>query len=133
MPSLTGLSNSGIEPRSPTLQTDSLPAEPPESESEVAQPCSNPTLCNPMDCIIPGSSFHGIFQTGVETLEWVAIFFWVDYKSLSNSISNWYPGISVFYTYILKNLQLLSNSTPSAPPSLLSLPPHNLPLLAPSS
>ena len=31
-----------------------------KSESEVAQSC--PTLSNPMDCSLPGSSFHGIFQ-----------------------------------------------------------------------
>ena len=31
-----------------------------ESESEVAQSC--PTLCDPMDCRLPGSSVHGIFQ-----------------------------------------------------------------------
>ena len=41
------------------------------SESEVAQSC--PTLSNPMDCSLPGSSVHGIFQAGV--LEWVAIAF----------------------------------------------------------
>ena len=39
-----------------------------ECESEVAQLC--PTLCNPMDCSLPGSSVHGIFQARV--LEWVA-------------------------------------------------------------
>ena len=38
-------------------------------ESEVAQSC--PTLC--MDCSLPGSSIHGIFQARV--LEWVAISF----------------------------------------------------------
>ena len=37
--------------------------------SEVAQSC--PTLCNPMDCSLPGSSLHGILQARV--LEWVAI------------------------------------------------------------
>ena len=43
-----------------------------ESEkSEVAQSC--PTLCNSMDCSLPGSSVHGIFQARV--LEWVAIAF----------------------------------------------------------
>ena len=42
-----------------------------ESESEVAQLC--PTLCNPMDCSLPDSSVHGIFQARV--LEWVAISF----------------------------------------------------------
>ena len=39
--------------------------------SEVAQLC--PTLCDPMDCGLPGSSFHGIFQARI--LEWVAISF----------------------------------------------------------
>ena len=39
-----------------------------KSESKVAQLC--PTLCDPMDCSLPGSSIHGIFQARV--LEWVA-------------------------------------------------------------
>ena len=42
-----------------------------KSESEVAQSC--PTLSDPMDCSLPGSSIHGIFQARV--LEWVAIAF----------------------------------------------------------
>ena len=42
-----------------------------ESEIEVAQ--SSLTLCNPMDCSLPGSSVHGIFQAIV--LEWIAISF----------------------------------------------------------
>ena len=42
-----------------------------ESESEVSQSC--PTLCNPMDCGLPGSSVHGISQARV--LEWIAISF----------------------------------------------------------
>ena len=37
-------------------------------KSEVAQSC--PTLSDPMDCTLPGSSVHGIFQARV--LEWVA-------------------------------------------------------------
>ena len=41
------------------------------SESEVAQSC--PTLCDPMDCSLPGSSVHGILQARI--LEWVAISF----------------------------------------------------------
>ena len=40
-----------------------------KSESEVAQSC--PTPSHPMDCSLPGSSIHGIFQARV--LEWVAI------------------------------------------------------------
>ena len=42
-----------------------------KSQSEVAQSC--PTLSNPMDCSLPGSSIHGIFQARV--LEWGAIAF----------------------------------------------------------
>ena len=40
-----------------------------KSESEVVQSC--PTLSDPMDCSLPGSSVHGIFQARV--LEWVAL------------------------------------------------------------
>ena len=38
-----------------------------ESESEFAQSC--PTLCDPLDCSLSGSSVRGIFQARV--LEWV--------------------------------------------------------------
>ena len=39
-------------------------------ESEVAQSC--PILCTPMDCSLPGSSVHGIFQAIL--FEWIAIY-----------------------------------------------------------
>ena len=42
-----------------------------KSESEVTQLC--PTLSEPMDCSLPGSSVHGIFQARV--LEWGATAF----------------------------------------------------------
>ena len=42
-----------------------------ESKSEVAQSCL--TTSDPMDCSLPGSSIHGIFQATV--LEWGAIAF----------------------------------------------------------
>ena len=42
-----------------------------KSESEVTQ--SSPTLSDPMDCSLPGSSIHGILQAKV--LEWGAIAF----------------------------------------------------------
>ena len=42
-----------------------------KSESEVAQSCL--TISDPMDCSLPGSSIHGIFQARV--LEWGAIAF----------------------------------------------------------
>ena len=42
-----------------------------KSESEVTQSC--PTFSDPVDCSLPGSSIHGIFQARV--LEWGAIAF----------------------------------------------------------
>ena len=52
-----------------------------KSESEVSQSC--PTLCNPMDCRLPGSSVHAIFQARV--LEWGAITF----SAIHSSILVW--------------------------------------------
>ena len=53
-----------------------------KSESEVAQ--SGPTLSDPMDCSLPGSSVHGIFQARV--LEWGAIEGSENFRSNLNSI-----------------------------------------------
>ena len=50
-----------------------------KSESEVAQSC--PTLWDPMDCSLPGSAVHGIFQARV--LEWGAVAFSLYFCSLS--------------------------------------------------
>ena len=52
-----------------------------KSESEVAQSCL--TLSDPMDCSLPGSSIHGIFQARV--LEWGAIAF---FKGKKGDIKN---------------------------------------------
>ena len=49
-------------------------------ESEVAQLC--PTPSDPMDCSLPGSSIHGIFQARV--LEWGAIAF----SSVESNLKN---------------------------------------------
>ena len=72
---LGDLPDSGMEPLSPELAGGFFSAEPPLKSlilwSEVAQSCL--TLCDPMDCSLPGSSIHSIFQTRV--LEWVAISF----------------------------------------------------------
>ena len=56
-----------------------------KNESEVAQLC--PTLSDPMDYSLPGSSIHGIFQARV--LEWGAIAFSFHYLHMSpnNTIS----------------------------------------------
>ena len=63
---------SRIKPGSPIMQVDSLTSwATTEAQSEVIQSC--PTLCNPMDYSLPGSSVHGILQAIV--LEWVGISF----------------------------------------------------------
>ena len=48
-----------------------MPFPSPMSESEVIESC--PTVSDPMDCSLPGSSVHGIFQARV--LEWAVISF----------------------------------------------------------
>ena len=81
----------GIKPRSPALQVDALPSEPPgkplyaAAAAKSLQSC--PTLCDPRDVSPPSSPVPGILQA--RTLEWVAISFskaskWkVNVKSLS--------------------------------------------------
>ena len=76
-------------------------------ESEVAQLC--PTLSNPMDCSLPGSSIHGIFQAGV--LEWGAIAF-----------SN--PGLGVLIVGINKCLLYECQMSPK-PAEVSGFPAHN--------
>ena len=58
-----------------------LPFPSPMRESEVTESC--PTLSNPMDCSLPGSSVHGIFQARV--LQWGAIAF-SDINEVINSL-----------------------------------------------
>ena len=59
-----------------------------KSESEVAQSCL--TLCDLMDCSLPGSSIRGIFQARV--LEWGAIAFSV-YKASESEITQLRPTL----------------------------------------
>ena len=61
-----------------------------KSESEVAQSC--PTLSDPMDCSLPGSSIHGIFQARV--LEWGAIAFSIRDTGTSIKGHSGYTGFS---------------------------------------
>ena len=63
-----------------------------KSESEVAQSC--PTPSDPMDCSLPGSSVHGIFQARV--LEWGATAFSVCYP--------WYPINPVIFWFSVSRL-----------------------------
>ena len=53
------------------LELSCFSSDPGIKWSEVAQSCL--TLCNPVDCSLPGSSVHGILQARI--LEWVAISF----------------------------------------------------------
>ena len=66
-----------------------------KSESEAAQSCL--TLSDPIDCSLPGSSVHGIFQARV--LEWVAIAFPIPVIDLSAylSVSLSQAGASVIH------------------------------------
>ena len=63
-----------------------------ESESEVTQSCL--ILSDPMDCSLPGSSIHGIFQARI--LKWVAIAFSMLYN---------------FYAIILEKAMAAHSST----------------------
>ena len=65
-----------------------------KSESEGAQSC--PTLSDPMDCSLPGSSIHGIFQARV--LEWGAIAF-------SGKWPQWTP---TSFLYLLNHKNILA-------------------------
>ena len=60
-----------------------------KSESEVTQVC--PTLSDPMDCSLPGSSVHGIFQARV--LEWGAIAF--SYMLFQSRFWKWNNPINI--------------------------------------
>ena len=82
-----------------------------KSEREVAQLC--PTPSNPMDCSLPGSSIHGIFQARV--LEWGArdIFFFFSPTSYFPSELHSWGG-------------LLPQSCQVRPSSLMLLPAQTL-------
>ena len=75
-----------------------------KSESEVAQLC--PTLRNPMDCSLPSSFIHGIFQARV--LEWGAVAF-------SAKFTYWCPNTGILYysyfTYWYPNTGILCYSS----------------------
>ena len=54
-----------------TFTTEEKHMKKSKCKCEVAQSCQ--TLCDPMDCSLPGSSFHEIFQA--RKLECIVIFF----------------------------------------------------------
>ena len=75
-----------------------------KSESEVAQSC--PTLPDPMDCSLPGSSVHGVFQARV--LEWGAIAFSERY-----SINNTYYILKIQFSSVQSLSRVRLFATPS--------------------
>ena len=81
-----------------------------KSESEVAQLC--PTLSDPMDCSLPGSSTYEIFQARV--LEWGAIAF-SDSPFLANSKYDWSCHVHKVHKH---SLQDIITSLMNFPPTL---------------
>ena len=70
-----------------------------KSESEVAQSC--PTLSDPMDCSLPGSSVLGIFQARV--LEWGAIAFFATLMLVSLNSNKFL--LQIFLTYKMRMME----------------------------
>ena len=95
-------------------------------KSEIAQSC--PTLCDPVDCSLPGSSVHAILQARI--LEWVAIckphagvmerfhlspwvccLFYSGYACVCTSL--WCPGSSIcFHSNTFKKHWLIQRGFP---------------------
>ena len=73
-----------------------------KSESEVAQSC--PTSSDPMDCSLPGSSIHGIFQARVleSALLTTPRLLILDHSKLWKILKE--MGIPDHLTYLLRNL-----------------------------
>ena len=65
------------------------------------------TLCNPMDCSLPGSSVHGILQARI--LEWVAI-------SFSNTTLLYYLAAAAAAAKSLQSCPILCDPTDGSPP-----------------
>ena len=87
-----------------------------KSESEVAQWCL--IHSDPMDCSLPGSSIHGIFQARV--LEWVPLPSPLRYGYHANRIKAWWPewilvtnnqdgGSATCWSIIIPNCSLITN------------------------
>ena len=82
-------------------------------ESEVTPSC--PTLSHPVDCSLPGSSVHGIFQARV--LEWVAI-------SFSKLSIEWHIFLFVNVYWKLGLQDLLQKWVDTFPATVMSAHPH---------
>ena len=86
-----------------------------KSESEVAQSC--PTLGDPMDCSLPGSSVHGIFQARV--LEWMPLVLPVIKRRVlkaSAIIVNLYISLCRSISFYFKHLETPWDPLDCSPP-----------------
>ena len=83
-------------------------------ESEVAQSC--PTRSDPMDCTLPGSSIHGIFQA--RGLEWGTIRSLIGFVGVPfflPNCGNWF--FSLFYFRGQSNLRFVKSTDPYKEPA----------------
>ena len=71
-----------------------------KSESEVSQSC--PTLRDPMDCCLPGSSIHGIFQARV--LKWGAILLTLDLSISGRNCCLFSPAVFKAFFFLCFSL-----------------------------
>ena len=102
-----------------------------KSESEVAQ--SSPTLSDPMDCSLPGSSVHGIFQARV--LKWGTVLIDVNFQfssiaqsclTLCNPMNRSMPGLPVHHQLLQStqtHVHRVSDAIQSSHPLSSTSPP----------
>ena len=93
-----------------------------KSESEVAQSC--PTLSDRMDCSLPGSSVHGIFQARV--LEWGAIAFSIAltrWTFVGKVMSLLFNMLSMLVITVLPRSKCLLSSWLQSPSAVILEPP----------
>ena len=81
-----------------------------ESESEVPQSC--PTLCDPMDCSLPGFSVHGILQA--RGLKWVTISFSRGSSWPRDRTQVFHIGGRRFNLWATREARYASNHSPNA-------------------
>ena len=91
-----------------------------KSESEVAQSCL--TLSNPLDCSLPGSSIHWIFQARV--LEWGASSVTQSCPTFCDPMNRSTPGLAVHHhlpeftqTHVHRVCDAIQPSHPQSSPS----------------
>ena len=102
-----------------------------KSESEVAQSCL--TLSNPMDCSLPGSSIHWIFQARV--LEWGASSVTQSCPTFCDPMNRSTPGLPVHHhlpEFTQTHVHRVSDAIQPSHPGLSPSPPAPNPSQHPS-